>query len=43
VTTGERLLHFVENPAYAAKNRYNCPDEIEMTIANLEKLIPIAK
>jgi hypothetical protein len=43
VTTGERLLHFVENPAYAAKNRYNCPEEIEMTIDNLEKLIPIAK
>lgn len=43
VTTGERLLHFVENPAYAAKNRYNCPDEIEMTIENLGKLIPIAK
>lgn len=43
VTTGERLLHFVENPAYAAKNRYNCPDEIEMTIENLSKLIPIAK
>lgn len=43
VTTGERLLHFIENPAYAAKNRYNCPDEIEMTIENLERLIPIAK
>ncbi len=43
VTTGERLLHFIENPAYAAKNRYNCPEEIEMSIANLEKLIPIAK
>lgn len=43
VTTGERLLHFVENPAYAAKNRYGCPDEIEMTIENLESLIPIAK
>lgn len=42
VTTGERLLHFVENPAYAAKNRYGCPDEIEMTIENLEKIIPIA-
>jgi hypothetical protein len=42
VTTGERLLHFVENPAYAAKNRYACPDEIEMTIENLEKVIPIA-
>lgn len=43
VTTGERLLHFIENPAFAAKNRYNCPEEIEMTIENLEKLIPIAK
>lgn len=43
VTTGERLLHFVDNPAYAAKNRYSCPDEIEMTIENLSKHIPIAK
>jgi hypothetical protein len=43
VTTGERLLHFVENPAYAAKNRYNCPDEIEMTIDNLKKHIPIVE
>lgn len=43
VTTGERLLHFVENPAYAAKNRYDCPEEIEMTIENFEKLVPIAK
>jgi hypothetical protein len=43
VTTGERLLHFVENPAYAAKNRYTCPDDIEMTIENIEKLIPISK
>jgi hypothetical protein len=43
VTTGERLLHFTDNPAFAAKNRYSCPDEIEMTIENLEKLIPIAK
>lgn len=42
VSTGERLLHFVENPAYAAKNRFACPDEIEMTIENLSKLIPIA-
>ena len=29
--------------AYAAKNRYNCPEEIEMTIENLSSLIPIAK
>jgi len=43
VTTGERLLHFVENPAYVAKNRYNCPDEVEMTIENLVNIVPIAK
>lgn len=43
VTTGERLLHFVDNPAYAAKNRYSCPDDIEMTIDNLSKHIPISK
>ncbi len=43
VTTGERLLHFVENPAFVAKNRFECPDEIEMTIENLEKVVPIAK
>lgn len=41
VTTGERLLHFVENPAYIAKNRYSCPEEIEMTYANISKIIPI--
>ena len=39
----KRLLHFVENPAFAAKNRYTCPDDIEMTIENIEKLIPISK
>ena len=43
VTTGERLLHFIETPAFAAKNRYACPEEIEMTIENLEKHIPIVK
>lgn len=43
VTTGERLLHFVENPAYAAKNRYACPEEIEMSIENLASVVPIAK
>lgn len=43
VTTGERLLHFVENPAYVAKNRYDCPEETEMTIENLAKLVPIAQ
>lgn len=43
VTTGERLLHFVENPAYVAKNRYNCPEEIEMTIDNLTNAVPISK
>ena len=41
--TGERLLHFVENPAYIAKNRYGCPDEIEMTMENVEKFIPVIK
>ena len=43
VTTGERLLHFVENPAYAAKNRYNCPEEIEMSLEKLASVVPIAK
>jgi hypothetical protein len=42
-TNGDRMLHFVENPAYAAKNRYACPDDIEMTIENLSKLIPLAQ
>jgi hypothetical protein len=43
VTTGERLLHFVENPAYVAKNRYQCPEEIEMTIDNLKEIMPITE
>ena len=41
VTTGERLLHFIESPAHAAKNRYRCPEEIEMTMDNIKSLIPI--
>lgn len=41
-TNGERLLHFIESPAYAAKNRFSCPEEVEMTIENLSKLLPIA-
>jgi hypothetical protein len=43
VSTGERLLHFVENPAYIAKNRYDCPDDCEMTYENLARLIPISE
>ena len=42
-TNGDRLLHLVENPAYAAKNRYECPDDFEMTIDNIIKYIPIAQ
>jgi len=42
-TNGDRLLHLVENPAYAAKNRYECPDDFEMTIENIIKYIPIAQ
>jgi hypothetical protein len=42
ITTGERLLHFVETPAFVAKNRYNCPDEVEMNFENLSRVIPIA-
>lgn len=43
-TTGERLLHFIETPAFVAKNRYNCPEDAEMTIENIATLIPnIAK
>ena len=40
-STGERLMHFVENAAYAAKNRYACPESVEMTIENLQKVIPV--
>ena len=42
VTTGERLFHFVESPAYAAKNRYSCPGDLEMTIDNLSKYITLS-
>lgn len=42
-TNGDRLLHLVENPAYAAKNRYNCPEEIDMTIDAFKKVVPIAE
>ena len=42
ITTGERLLHVVENPAYVAKNRYACPDSFDMNIEEISKHIPIA-
>lgn len=41
ITTGERLLHLVENPAYVAKNRYRCPDSIELSYAEVSKHIPV--
>jgi hypothetical protein len=41
VTTGERLLHVVENPAYIAKNRYSCPESFEMKYEEIIKNIPV--
>ena len=41
ITTGERLLHVTESPAYIAKNRYACPDSFEMTIEEISKNIPV--
>ena len=41
VTTGERMLHLVENPAYVAKNRYACPNSIEMKYEEIVKHIPV--
>ena len=43
ITTGERLLHFVENPAFLAKNRYACPDTVELSYPELKKLVPIVE
>jgi hypothetical protein len=41
ITTGERLLHFVEQPAFAAKNRYSLPDDMEMNFEEFAKLVPV--
>jgi hypothetical protein len=41
ITTGERLLHLVENPAYLAKNRYACPETIPMTYEAFSKVVPV--
>jgi hypothetical protein len=41
ITTGERLMHLIESPAFVAKNRYTCPGEIEMTFENLAEVVPI--
>ncbi len=41
ITTGERLLHVVENPAFIAKNRYSCPDSFEMKYEEIVKHIPV--
>lgn len=42
ITTGDRLLHMIEAPAYIAKNRYNAPEAIPMTFEDLAKTIPVA-
>lgn len=42
ITTGERLLHFVEQPAFVAKNRYSLPEDMEMVYDEFAKLVPIA-
>lgn len=31
ITTGERLLHLVERPAYVAKNRYSLPETLPLS------------
>jgi hypothetical protein len=31
ISTGERLLHTTERPAYMAKNRYNLPETIPLS------------
>lgn len=42
VTTGDRLIHLVEKPAFVAKNRYpGGPEFIDMTIDSLRKYVPI--
>jgi hypothetical protein len=41
VTTGDRLLHLIEAPAYIAKNRYSTPDTVPMTFEDLSKHIPV--
>jgi len=42
VSTGERFIHFQENPGYVAKSRYNqTPDQCEMTIEAIEEAIPL--
>lgn len=43
ITTGDRLLHVVETPAYIAKNRYNMPDDIPMTFEALAEHVPVAE
>lgn len=42
VTTGERLLHLTEEPAFVAKNRYAGPESIEMKMDEIVKHIPVA-
>jgi hypothetical protein len=42
VTTGERLLHMVENPAFVAKNRYACPEVMGLSYEEISKYLPIA-
>lgn len=41
ISSGERLIHYVETPAMVAKNRYDCPATTKMTIEEVAKHIPL--
>jgi len=41
ITTGERLIHLIENPAFLAKNRYACPDSVSMTFEKFSEVVPV--
>lgn len=42
VSTGERLLHLVERPAYIAKNRYGLPDTLPLSWPALAEVLATA-
>jgi len=41
ISTGARLLHYIETAAYVAKNRFDCPSTTTMDIESMSKYIPI--
>jgi hypothetical protein len=41
ITSGQRIIHCSDNPAYLAKSRYECPETIDLDFTAFKQCIPV--